>query len=245
MQQQEQQRSMPDCETASTNYWTIFWRRKTMIITLCVVSVLATMIVSLLLPKYYKSEAMILAIGPESGGLGAALSASPLAGALTGSLGGMSTPADRLLVFLKSRTIAEMVINRFDLVRVFNQDKWDPVKGAWINSDKPPLMEEAVKMLRKTVVVFKKSRDGSITISVEWKDPKLAAEIANYYVAALAEFMKDKSVNTTVQIIDPAVPARKKSSPQIRQNMMVAGFISLLIAAFIALSLEKRDERSL
>ena len=215
-----------------------------MIITLCVVSVLATMIVSLLLPKYYKSQAMILAIAPESGGLGAALSASPLAGALTGSLGGLSTPADRLLVFLKSRTIAEMVVTRFDLLRVFNQDKWDPVKGAWKELEKPPLMEDAVKQLSSKMTQFKKSREGSIAITVEWKDPNLAAEIANYYVAALAEFMKDKSVNTTVQIIDRAVPSGKKSSPSIRQNMMTAGFLSLMLGMFLALFLEKRDKRS-
>jgi tyrosine-protein kinase Etk/Wzc len=244
MQQKEEQKSMPDDETKHADFWTIILLRKTMIIALCVVSVLATMIVSLLLPKYYQSQAMVLAIAPESGGLGAALSASPLAGALSGSVGGLSSPADRLLVFLKSRTIAEMVVTRFDLLRVVNQDKWDPVKGAWKEPEKPPLMEDAVKYLGKKMTQFKKSREGTITITVEWKDPKLAADIANYYVAALAEFMKDKSINTTVQIIDRAVPAGKKSSPKISQNMMTAGLISLMIGVFLALVLEKRDKRS-
>jgi uncharacterized protein involved in exopolysaccharide biosynthesis len=244
MQQKEEQKSMPDDGTNHADFWIIILRRKTMIIALCVASVLATMIVSLQLPKYYQSQAMILAIAPESGGLGAALSASPLAGALSGSIGGLSTPVDRLLVFLKSRTIAEMVVTRFDLLRVFNQDKWDPVKGAWKEPEKPPLMEDAVKYLSKKMTQFKKSREGTITITVEWKDPKLAAEIANYYVTALAEFMKVKSVNTTVQIIDRAVPAGKKSSPKISQNMMTAGLISLMIGMFIALFLEKRGKRS-
>lgn len=241
MRQNDQQTR--DNTTAPTDYGDIFLRRKKMIIIVCVVSVLATMIASLLLPKYYKSEAVILAIAPESGGLGAALSASPLAGALTGSIGGLSTPADRLLVFLKSRTIAEMVVTRFDLLRVFNQDKWDVEKGAWKNPRKPPLMEDAVKKLSKKMTWFKKGREGSIAITVEWKDPTLAADIANYYVAALAEFMKDKSVNTTVQIVDRAIPAGKKSSPSIRRNMMTAGLLSLMIGMFIALVLEKRERK--
>jgi uncharacterized protein involved in exopolysaccharide biosynthesis len=227
--------------TPPPDYWDIFGRRKKMIIVLCLVSVVVTLVVSLLLPKYYKSQAMILAIAPESGGLGAALSASPLAGALTGSIGGLSSPADRLLVYLKSRTIAEMVITRFDLLRVFNQNKWDPEKGTWKKPQKPPLMEDAVKRLRKKMTWFKKSRVGAIAITVEWKDPNLAAEITNYYVAALAEFMKDKSVNTTVQVIDRAVPAEKKSSPMIKRNMLTAGLLSLMIGIFIALILEKRD----
>jgi len=244
MQQQEEQKIMPDDVINLADHWAIIWRRKMMIIALCLVSVLATMLVSLMLPKYYKSQAMILAIAPESGGLGAALSASPLSGVLTGSLGGLTTPADRLLVFLKSRTIAEMVIKRFDLVRVFNERKWDPVKAEWKDPKKPPLLEEAVKYLGKNITSFKKSRDGSIAITVEWKDPKLAADIANYYIAALAEIMKNKAVNTTVQIVDPAVPAEKKSRPSIRANMIMAGLLSLMIGVFIALFLEKRDKRS-
>ena len=242
MEQLKQQ--TPDDEINLTDYWDVLLRRKMMIISLCVVSVLATMTVSLLLPKYYQSQAMILAIAPESGGLGAALSANPLAGALTGSLGGLSTPVDRLLVFLKSRTIAEMVIKRFDLLRVFNERKWDAAKDAWKDPEKPPLLEDAVRKLGSRVTAFKKGKEGTITITVEWKDPKLAAEIANYYVAALTEFMKDKSVNTTVQIIDRAVPAGKKSSPKIGQNMITAGLISLMIGVFIAFFLKKQGKRS-
>ncbi len=57
---------------------------------------------------------------------------------------------------------------------------------------------------------FKKGRAGTIAITVEWKDPKLAADMANVYVATLAEFMKDKPLNTMVQLIDRAVPAGGK-----------------------------------
>jgi len=223
--------------------WTIVWHRKFMIIALVTISTVAALVISLLLPKYYKSEAMILAIAPESGGLSAALSASPLVGALAGSIGGLTTPADKILVFLNSRTIANMVIKRFDLLHVFNEDKWDRVKGSWMNPEKPPLMEDVVKRLSKKVTSFRKSKEGTITITVEWRDPKLASDIANYYVTALAEFMKDKSVNTTVQIIDPAIPAEKKSWPIIQLNVVLAGFLSLMVGVVIAMALESRSKQ--
>jgi uncharacterized protein involved in exopolysaccharide biosynthesis len=210
-----------------------------MLIALFTVTVVITLIVSLLLPKYYKSEAMILVSAPDTGGLGAALSASPFAGALTGPLGTLSSPADKILVFLKSRTVAEMVIKRFDLLRVFNARKWDAEKGVWKDPAKPPLMEDAVKELGTKVTAFKKSKEGAITITVEWKDPKLAAQIANYYVAALAEVMRERSVNTTVQTVDPAVPAERKSSPKIALNMIMAGVLSLLCGMIIAIMLER------
>ena len=221
------------------DYGKILWRRKVMIVVLFTFSVVIAMVVSLMLPKYYKSEAMILASAPESGGLSAALSAGPLAGALTGSFGGLSSPADKILVFLRSRTVAEMVIKRLDLVKAFNADKWDAVKGAWKHPEEPPLLEEVVKKLGKKVMSFSKSKEGAITISVEWKDPKLAAQIANNYILALSEFMKDKSVNATVQIIDPAVPAEKKFSPKIGLNMAVAGSLSLFLGVLLSLVLDR------
>ncbi len=231
-------------EISLLDYWNVLWRRKTLIIGLFTVMVVITMIVSLLLPKYYKSEAVIMAASPEMGGLGSALSSIPLAGAVASSLGGLSTPADKMLVFLKSRTVAEMVIKRFDLMHAFYKDEWDAAKGAWKDPDDPSRMEEAVKYLTKNVADFKKdNKSGSVTITVEWKDPKLAADMANYYVAALTEVLKDKAVNTTVQTVDPAVPAEKKSRPKIKLNMALAGVMSLFIGVFIAFFLENLSKQ--
>lgn len=225
------------------DYGNIIMRRKAMLAVLFTLSVVITMAVSLMLPKYYRSEAMILATAPETGGLGAALSAAPLTGVLTGSLGVLTSPADKILVFLKSRTVADMIIRRFDLLRVFNESKWNAEKGSWKDPADPPLMEDAVKRLRTKVTSFKKSREGTIAITVEWKDPKLAAQIANYYVVALAEVMKNKSVTTTVQIVDAAVPAEKKSSPKTALNMIMAGILSMFFGVPLAVLLEVRSSQ--
>jgi len=218
-------------------YWDVLWRRKVMIIALCAVSVTATMIISLLSPKYYKSETVVMAAASDSGGLGAALSSIPLVGALTGA--GISTPSDKVMVLLNSRTMSEMVIKKFDLLRIFNEDAWDAAKGAWKDPEKPPLMEDTVKYLEKSVVnITNNKKDGSITISVEWKDPQLAADIANYYVTALSGVMNAQAINTTIQIVDRAIPAERKSRPKISLNMALAGVMSLFIGVFIAFFLE-------
>ncbi len=231
-------------EISLLDYWKVLWRRKTLIIGLFTVVVVVTMIMSLLSPKYYKSEAVIITASPEMGGLGTALSSIPLAGMVASSLGGLSTPADKILVFLKSRTIAEMVIKRFDLMHLFYKNDWDAAKASWKNPENPPRMEDAVKYLTKNVAAFKKdNKSGSITITVEWKDPKLAAEMANYYVVALTEFLKDKSINTTIQVVDQAIPAERRSKPKIKLNMALAGFLSLLIGVFIVFFLENLSNR--
>ncbi len=230
-------------EISLFDYWDVIRRRKKMVTGLFAVSVIIAMVLSLLLPKYYKSETVIIANTSDSGGLGAALSSIPLAGALAGSIGGLSTPADKILVFLKSRTIAEMVIKRFDLMHVFYKNDWDAAKGAWKDPDDPPRMEEAVKYLTKKVADFKRDKSGAVTVAVEWKDPRLAAEMANYYVVALTEFMKDKSINTTIQVVDRAVPAERKSSPKIKLNMALAGIVSLVAGVFVAFFLENLSKQ--
>jgi len=123
-------------------------------------------------------------------------------------------------------------------MKIFYDKDWDSAKGTWKDPNKHPLVEDAVKKLTKSITKFDKSKEGAITISVGWKDPILAADIANYYVTALSEVLNEKAINVTIQVIDKAIPAERKSSPKIGQNMMLAGVTSLIISVFIAFFLE-------
>jgi uncharacterized protein involved in exopolysaccharide biosynthesis len=234
MQQINQQM---DDEINLLEYWNVLWRRKTMLIAVFFISVAATMVISLLLPKYYKSETVIMSSATESGGLGAALSAIPFAGALAGAAG-IQTPADKIMVILKSRTVAEAVIRKFDLMKIFYEDQWDGAKGAWKNPDDPPLLVDTIKKLTSDVTSFSKSKEGAITISVEWKDPELAANIANYYISVLSGFLNEKSININIQVVDRAIVAERKSRPKIALNMALAGVMSMFMGVFIAFFLE-------
>jgi capsule polysaccharide export protein KpsE/RkpR len=49
----------------------------------------------------------------------------------------------------------------------------------------------------------------------------------------------------TVQVLDPAVPAERKSKPSIRSNMMMAGIIALFISIFLAFLLEYLERQRL
>lgn len=220
-------------------YWNVIWRRKKVLIALFISAVVMALVIGKLSPKYYKSETVIISSSSESGGLGAAMSALPLAGMFDAATG-MQTSADKIMVILKSRTIAEAVIRRFDLLKVFNvnEKNWDPEKGTWKKPAKPPLMVDAVKMLTEGVTKFSKSKEGAITVTVEWKDPALAADIANYYITALTDSLNAKSIHITIQVVDKAVPAEIKSRPRIRQNMKLAGVLSLFAGVFLVFFLE-------
>jgi uncharacterized protein involved in exopolysaccharide biosynthesis len=101
-------------------------------------------------------------------------------------------PSALLLAILQSRTLAEHVIERLDLLpRLFATD-WDAVTKQW-QTDEPPTMADAVKALGKLVSSTSNDKQGTITITAIHTDPQLAAAIANQYIEALQQILNEKA----------------------------------------------------
>ena len=214
-------------EPTLLDYWDVIKRGRWLLITLVLSTVFATLILSLLMPKLYQARTTILPMGQEQSGLSAALSASPLAA--LGGLPGIQNPTDKLMIVLQSRTVAEEVIKKLDLLRIFNEEQWDTAHADWKDPEKKPMLEDAIRKLQKEVINVSSDRRGVVTLTAEWRNPALAATIANAYVDASSKFLNEHSINTNFQVIDPAVPPERKSKPGIRQNMMLAGVVSLFL----------------
>lgn len=129
---------------------------------------LLALIVSLLLPNWYAATVRIM---PPQQSQSNAIAILGQLGALAGSANqalGLKNPSDIYVAMLKSRTIADRLIDRFDLKKVYGEH----------------LYYYARKELSRNSVVSA-SREGVITIEVEDKDPKRAAELANAYIEEL------------------------------------------------------------
>ena len=87
---------------------------------------------------------------------------------IAGAAAGIKNPSDLYVGMLKSRTVADAMIARFDLVNYYEDE----------------FAEDARKSL-ENVSSFTAGKDGIITISVDDKDPELAAKMANAYVEEL------------------------------------------------------------
>jgi uncharacterized protein involved in exopolysaccharide biosynthesis len=149
------------------------WRRF-IIINVLVVTLLAV-IISLLLPKWYRATASVLPPKEPDmfGTLGAASSVlKGLSGgrALKGL--GQSQGAYNYFAILNSRTAMEAVVRRFDLINVYEISDTS--------------MEKTVKVLAANTA-FQPGDDDNITIEVLDKDPRRAADMANYFVDLLNE----------------------------------------------------------
>jgi uncharacterized protein involved in exopolysaccharide biosynthesis len=145
-------------------------------------------VISLLLPKIYTGTARILP--PQQGASAASALLSQLGGAFgglglagpAGSALGVRNPNDLYVGMLKSRTVADNLIARFDLAKIYGED----------------LQSGARDTLQNNTAIAA-GRDGIITIDVDDKDPKRAAELANAYVDELMKLTKVLAVTEASQ----------------------------------------------
>jgi tyrosine-protein kinase Etk/Wzc len=132
-------------------------------------------VVAFLLPVRYEAKVVLLPPAQNSsissallgqlgnlGGLGSLGSLASLAG---GGLG-IKNPADMYVSFLTSRTVEDAMIQRFDLMREYDEKR----------------MVDTRKEFERRTTVIAGTKDGLIRISLEDPDPRRAAEMANAYV---------------------------------------------------------------
>lgn len=172
-----------DDEVNLLDYWRVIRKRGWIILGLVFPLVFTTGFYSYFIAtKIYESKAAILA-PKESGGGGAsglaALITATSSGQSSGGSGGLGgvfnslvsgggSNRDAFIAILKSRTMAEDIVSRFRLKEYY----------------KEKFTEDAIKALRE-VTDISVSKEGVISVRVEDKDPKLAADIANAYVTSL------------------------------------------------------------
>jgi len=169
---EEQSRPRPydEEEINLLDYWRVIWKYRWLIGILSSTSVLAALIFGLLSPKIYESRVTILS--PRETGSGGLLSALGAAG-IAQQIAGVSIPSlvpnrDLLISVLKSRLIAKDVVERFNLKERY----------------KTIALEEVVEAA-KNIPKVSATKEGLIEIKVEDTDPKMAADMANFYVERL------------------------------------------------------------
>src|SRR6266568_6545 len=147
---------------------------------------IAAAIVSLLLPNIYTGTTRILPPQQSASAATALLNqlggAAGLLAAGTGAALGLRNPNDLYVGMLKSRTVADNLIARFDLNKVYQLELQSNTRNA---------------LQGNTSIAA--GRDGIITIDVDDKDPKRAAELANAYVDELMKLTKVLAVTEASQ----------------------------------------------
>ena len=103
--------------------------------------------------------------------------------ALAGNSLGIKNPNEMYVAMLKSRTVEDAMVKRFELMRQYN--------------DRYP--SEARKDFEQHTTVDGSTKDGLIHISVEDRDPNRAAELANGYVEQYRDLSEHLAITEAAQ----------------------------------------------
>ena len=143
-------------------------------------TVLATIIV-FIIPKMYTATATILPPQENQSMVNALLGQVAGGAALDLRDLGLKNPSDVFVAMLKSRTVEDALVNRFDLRKVYNVKRY----------------QDARKVLEKRSEIDPE-KEGLISIAVTDRDPKRAADIANTWVDEL------RSLNQSLALTEAA-----------------------------------------
>ncbi len=164
-------------EQPSSNLWSfleILTRRRGLIIGLVVLATAVSVVVALLLPQWYKASALLFPPPAEPGGGGLAQLAQVRAFTGETRLPGMITQNDVYARMLKSHTMSDRIIERFDLKKRFS--------GAGRTALYEWLGEHTD---------IRVTDEGLLSLSVEDRTAQSAADIATAYVEELIELNRD------------------------------------------------------
>lgn len=187
----QQQSAAPAPIVASANsggdanlvdFMIVLAKRKKLIICLPAAVAILSAALSLALPNVYTATTKLLPPQQAQSGASALLAQLGGAAGMAAGMAGIKSPGDLYLGMLKSRSVADRLISRFDL------------KGKYDTES-----QEKARLRLAGNTVLASGKDGMITIDVEDKNPKFAAGLANGYVEELQRLTSTLAVTEASQ----------------------------------------------
>lgn len=163
----------------------LLWTRRKFLGRCLVTGCIASLLIAFLIPREFISTAELMPPDSQSGG-GLAMMASLAGqggaglGSLAGDLLGMKTTGALFISVLRSRTVADRVIKRFDLLKVY----------------RTRLEDSARLQLARNTAISEDRKSGVITLSVTDHDPRRATGIAEAYVEELDTLMAELNASS-------------------------------------------------
>lgn len=157
-------------------------RRKKLLFFFPLAVALAAAALSFLLPNIYAASTKILPPQQAQSGASALLAQLGGVAAAAGAAAGPKNPNDMYIGMLRSRTIGDRLIQRFDLGKVY---------GA-------PGLDDARAMLALNTSI-ETGKDGLIAVDVQDQDPQRAAALANAYTDELINLTRGLALTGSTQ----------------------------------------------
>ncbi|MBM4398953.1 MAG: hypothetical protein FJ041_01295 [Candidatus Cloacimonetes bacterium] len=161
----------------------IFAKQKRIIISITIITAIASVVYSLLTPSIWTSRTSFKPDVQSSGGL--PISIPGLGDIMSSFMGSSADEAQNAIIILRSRTLNEDIIHKFNLIPYLKIKDKDSLKA----------MDEALLKVKTDIFgINYNEENGLISIKVSTKDKQLSLDIANYYLTRLDQYNREQKV---------------------------------------------------
>lgn len=211
--------TMRDDEIDLRELFSVIWQGKWLIAGVTLVFAVVSVVIALMLPNIYKSEALLAPASEEQGAAGLAGLASQfgglasMAGINLGGKGGTDKMQLAIEVLKSRQFIGDFIDKHQILPELMAVDKWHMADNSlsfdsdiyvqesntWVRDINPPLQpkpsqQEAYKEFLKIFNVNKDNEKGLVKISIEHHSPFVAKQWVDWLIEDINRTMKDRDV---------------------------------------------------
>lgn len=168
------------------------WKTIASIIIICISISVAY---ALYAPVVFKAETLLAPATEEKSGTSYPLSQFGGLAAMAGITIPSDSNIDRVLATLRSRVFLKKFVKEKNLLPHLFEEFWDAASSSWkLPADHNSLtIEDGIPPLRGAIKVDQ-DKSGLITLSIFWKNPDIAAQLANDLVKQLNEQLRENAI---------------------------------------------------
>jgi uncharacterized protein involved in exopolysaccharide biosynthesis len=198
---QARERMERDDPVTVREIWGVLRNAKWALIVTALVSLTLAVIYAIYAPSWFRVEVLLKPADTKNGeGMASQSDAAGALASLTGINISSGNSVAEPMAILQSREFTGAFIQDKDLMPVLYARRWDAAAHTW----KPPQLfgllgtpdiRDGEEYFRKRIVdVQENKKTGLVTLSLEWKDPKAAADWANELVDRVNERMRQHAL---------------------------------------------------
>jgi uncharacterized protein involved in exopolysaccharide biosynthesis len=182
----------------ATKLFEVVWNRKLFIIvtTLIIGTIFATY--AFFSDKIYEAQVVVTTQEDSSEGLRSILGGQLGSLASLAGLGGTALTGKRAeyVALLTSNALLQDFIEERNLLPVLFPEIWNAEQQRWEPGwfGRPPRVGDGVQRFLGRILATEVTKEGLITVSVEWRNADIAAEWANALVARVNELVRERTI---------------------------------------------------
>ena len=211
-----------DDEINLLDLWRMLAEQKKLIFILTAITTSVALAYALLATPIYRAEALLAPVAKEKGGRLSALAGQfgGLASLAGINLGGGGGSVQVAIATLKSRELTYKLIEDENLMPILFENKWNKDIKQWKNKKKPPTIWRAYKKFNLIRAISQDKKTRLIKLSIDWKDPVLAADWAGKLVARVNNKLRQEAIiDTEKSIVFLKNELKKTSNIEVKQSI--------------------------